>query len=841
MSFHRTIRPLVAALSALCLVGLGNIALPASRPQAPANSATTIATTDLLRSAPFDRITLTDNTVLVVEPVSPRPLPPLDQARARRNEKVRVKGSNVEIPLEGNIGLPGEASRFKPAEKGRASDNPDDEAERKIKIHLLEQADVRDFEVKRSNIRKIEYFEDILLDEGDRLILGRNYTAAFECFLWVKIRNPGWPGLDAHIDRLLFSEGSAALVGGDNERGVRLLRELLERRRDYPGLLDKLSSAYAGWITRAIELGEYAKGRRFLHDLEGIAPEHVVVRNLRERFVALANRRVKEGASGDEFRRLDAIVDALRIWPALDGGESLFGQAFSAVPTLDVAVNDVPRPLGPWLHAPADLRVSRLLYLPILASDGDDARQGRAPGQLAAAVEASDLGRRLMIRLRAGIPWSDGSRQVTAADVARCLIDRSDPGSPRYQARWAEILDQVASPDDARVEVRLKRPLLRLASWLGWPFGPAHAGVDGRAATVGGDRILVGNGPFECRSSSEKEIELVAGAASSSAEATPPPRVRRIREVRYSGAKAAVEALLRGDVSLAAHVPSNQVAVAAANPDVKVGRYNQPAIHLIALDGRNRALKNRAFRRGLSYAIDRRTLLEERILGRPVDAVNIVSDGPMPKGSYADASGVKPLEYNTTLATMLIAAAHKELGGTAIELKLEYPAIPEALAVVPSIVEAIRAAGAPVGLKIEATEWPESQLESALRAGRRFDLAYRVLRCDEPILEAGPLLCPGYDSPPETDALASAASTRILQLLLQLERASELASARGLAQQIDRESRDELPILPLWQVEDHYAWRTRLKGPADAADQIYQGIATWEIAPWIARDAWAAK
>ena len=35
----------------------------------------------------------------------------------------------------------------------------------------------------------------------------------------------------------------------------------------------------------------------------------------------------------------------------------------------------------------------------------------------------------------------------------------------------------------------------------------------------------------------------------------------------------------------------------------------------------------------------------------------------------------------------------------------------------------------------------------------------------------GLLLCPGYDAPPEADALASAASPRILQLLLQLERA----------------------------------------------------------------------
>jgi peptide/nickel transport system substrate-binding protein len=258
---------------------------------------------------------------------------------------------------------------------------------------------------------------------------------------------------------------------------------------------------------------------------------------------------------------------------------------------------------------------------------------------------------------------------------------------------------------------------------------------------------------------------------------------------------------------------------------------------MIALDGRNPVLRNRSLRRGLSQAIDRRVLLEETLLHRPPDADNAVADGPFPKGSYADAPGVKPLEHNTSLAVMLVAAARKELGGAAIELKLEYPAIPAAQAVVPLIAEAFRFAG----VRIETVEHPESELETELRAGRRFDLAYRALRCEEPVLDAGVLLFPGYDAAPDADALASATSTRILQLLLQLERAADVPTARGLVIQIDREARDELPVLPLWQVVDHYAWRTRLTGPGDVADQLYQGIESWEIKPWIAKDPWTTR
>src|SRR5262249_18793043 len=144
-----------------------------------------------------------------------------------------------------------------------------------------------------------------------------------------------------------------------------------------------------------------------------------------------------------------------------------------------------------------------------------------------------------------------------------------------------------------------------------------------------------------------------------------------------------------------------------------------------------------------------------------------------------------------------------------IKLNLEYPALPELRTVVAKIAEAFRR----TRLEITTTEVGESRLESELRAGRRFDLAYRLLRCEDPVLDAGPMLCPGYDAPPETNTLASAASPRILQLLLQLERASDWPTARGLAIQIDREARDELPILPLWQLVDHFAWRTRVHGP----------------------------
>ena len=100
------------------------------------------------------------------------------------------------------------------------------------------------------------------------------------------------------------------------------------------------------------------------------------------------------------------------------------------------------------------------------------------------------------------------------------------------------------------------------------------------------------------------------------------------------------------------------------------------------------------------------------------------------------------------------------------------------------------------------------------------------------------MLCPGFDAPMETDSLSAIASPRIMQLLLQLEHAQDWNSAKELVTQIDRESHDELAVIPLWQIQDYYAYRSRLKGPAETAAHLYQGIEQWQIEPWFAKDPW---
>jgi peptide/nickel transport system substrate-binding protein len=771
---------------------------------------------DLLKASPFDRITLIDGTVLDIEPVSPRPLPPYDP---RKDRKADAKDSGP--PPEGNIFLPSQKELIAKAAQAKR-----DEAEMVRELNITPVGEDQVYSVRRASIRSIEYFEDMLIAEGTRLAASHDFARAFEHFLRVRERVGTWKGLEAGVRRLLLEEGTDALGKGEPGRGLRLLRELHAQQADFPGLADALARAYGERIASAFGAREYAQARRILHELEGLAPGHAGVQNARAELIKAATARASVPEDAGLAEKLDGLAEALRIWPRLEGGEGRYREAFAALPTLDVAVLDVPRTPGPWKRTPAESRVADLFFRPLSRATETEELTTSRPDQLLDSVEVGDLGRRWILRLQDGFAWSDQSGPVTSRDLLRGLTLRAESGSPGFDAGWADRLSRAEILDDRRVAVTLTRPLLRPASWLGQPLGSARAGRDGRIPGPEGDRALVGTGPY--RLVHEKEAILVGRAISTDT------MIQRVRERRYERPAQAVEGLRSGEVTMLEHVPPWEVSALESDPEIQVGRDPVPHTHVLAIDGRVAALRNRSLRRGLSYAIAREAILEELLLRRKPAAPNVPADGVIIPGTYADAPIAEPLPTDPLLARMLVAAARKELGGEPITLTLEYPALAEAMVTVPRIAEALTNAG--VTLKL--VERSPDELERRLRDGEPFELAYRVVRCEEPIADLGRALCPGFDAPPGRDALAAVASPLILERLLKLEQASEFPTARGLSIQIDRATREELPIIPLWHLESCYAWRTRLTGPGKESRHLYQGIESWRIEPWYARDPW---
>ena len=82
--------------------------------------------------------------------------------------------------------------------------------------------------------------------------------------------------------------------------------------------------------------------------------------------------------------------------------------------------------------------------------------------------------------------------------MARDLIDRTDPHSPGYEARWADLLDRVEVTDESRVEIRLNHARSRRAPGCWGRSARPTPSIDGRVATSSQDRPLVSDGPYRC-------------------------------------------------------------------------------------------------------------------------------------------------------------------------------------------------------------------------------------------------------------------------------------------------------------------------------------------------------
>ncbi len=320
-----------------------------------------------------------------------------------------------------------------------------------------------------------------------------------------------------------------------------------------------------------MDRGQYYEGRRILHDLEQFAPKSSSTRAVRQRFIDRAAALVKQAGSLTGAERLDALTEALRIWPTLEGLPDQYAEAFAAVPTLDVGVVDLPRPFGPFVRSPAAARATRLVYLPILAEDSEAAALGQVPGQLTARLEVSDLGRRLDLTIRDDLTWSDGTRGVSALDVVRSITDRTDPNTPGFHARWASLLERVEPNGSDRVSIFLNRSPLKPEAWLLGPVGPAHAGPDGRVPVPGGEPQPVGDGPYRVESQSEDRLvfRVAPGEAA---------KIVRVREIPLPGAEAALKALQRGEISLLEHVPPSAVTALSGEPEIRVGRSVRPSL-----------------------------------------------------------------------------------------------------------------------------------------------------------------------------------------------------------------------------------------------------------------------
>ena len=145
-------------------------------------------------------------------------------------------------------------------------------------------------------------------------------------------------------------------------------------------------------------------------------------------------------------------------------------------------------------------------------------------------------------------------------------------------------------------------------------------------------------------------------------------------------------------------------------------------------------------------------------------------------------------------------------------LVLAYPAEPVARAACQSIARQLKLLNLPVTLK-------ESK-PGELPALADCDLLYAELAIHEPVVDAWRLLGP--------QGLAGACSPAMLLALRQVESAPSEQEAAAMLAAVHRLSAVDLPVIPLWQLAEHYAVHASVQGVADRPGSLYEGVENWQ-------------
>jgi ABC-type transport system substrate-binding protein len=304
-----------------------------------------------------------------------------------------------------------------------------------------------------------------------------------------------------------------------------------------------------------------------------------------------------------------------------------------------------------------------------------------------------------------------------------------------------------------------------------------------------------------------------------------------------------------GTADVLDRVPPWHLARLQAIEGVQIESYRLPTVHVLIPNLQKPLLAKREFRRALCFGIDRKWIVDRVLLGgNPAPGFEVVS-GPFPTGTslndpirYAYNSQVAPRPFEPRLAAILASVAwngvqnppdknkdkKKEAGGEAAkkpepvetplpELTLAHPNDPVARVACQSIQGQL----AREGISTKLVEFTSDDL---LAGKVEYDLRYAELAVWEPIADARLILGPR--------GLAGDLQSPYLDAALRdLDTATNWKDARARLAELHEIASHELPVIPLWQTVNHFAYRANVRGIGDSPVTLYQNIEQWNSAP----------
>jgi ABC-type transport system substrate-binding protein len=693
---------------------------------------------------------------------------------------------------------------------------------KKLIVNLIDDpVDAR--EIKWGDIAEVRLFEYMVLDEARQLVRqGREdpakFDEAYDYFNYLKTHYPTTEGLNAALAEYLFEDAASWYKRGKYENAYSLLNELYEVDPQYARLPARLGDTTEKLIEPYLARDDYPTARRLLDRLAKKFPQSPVVTKLHEQWAEESRQLIAQGrqqiASGDARQAWKLAQRVLYVWPRSAEAKKFFEDLYAAWPRVVVGVTSAHAPVPqPRLASWAERRDGRLMNRLLVEFTGTGAEGGQYAcpfGQL----ERTDIGRRLIFRLKHDIKASPDGANLTGYDVARQLRSLGNPRQAGFDPIWAELFGSVSVQDVYQVDVELRWSHVQPLALLETPITPL------RAAS--------GTGPYRFAESDEGRAYFPANPAYFGSQ---PGQLKEIVDQYLPDSRAAWSALERGQVHVVDRLTPWEVERYRAVRDYVVGQYALPTLHCLAPNLDRPFMKHHCFRRALDYAIDRGLLLKHHLLhDESLPGYQLVS-GPFPIGSgfndplrYAYNTEIEPRPRNPRLALALAQVALKDISEAA--KKREEPEVKEypRMVLAHPANDIAREACKGIQRHIETLKFKldlrELEPGVTVPSDRNYDLLYLENTVQEPLVDAARLLGP--------DGIVGETSPFMTQLLVKLAKATNWQEARQFLQRIHRQSADDVSIIPLWQMTEHFAYHRSLKGIEPSPVLLYQNVENWK-------------
>lgn len=691
----------------------------------------------------------------------------------------------------------------------------------RLEVVLLSHPE-RKYEILWRDIEQLNLFERMIYDEAMKKLGEKDFIAAFMNLSFLMQNYPKTSNLEKLRRDFLFQSAAVMFAESraDFSRYFQTMSTLEELRATAPDFETNSVMAGLAKVTDTLlkhyeSKGDMSSAKQLLARLEKTYGDKLqTVVDWKARLLNLAEQRKAEAIALMEQGRYrearSAAVDMNNISPDITGGPELVTEIRKRHPMIRVGVSQRAGELDPGsLVSWSARRAGGLVYRPVVKFLETGTQGGKYQFALG-KMKLSEDNLQLMMTIDPKIPAG-----ISGYDLAQVLTKRATPNDASYDASWAAVVRSVSTPNPTQLLVRLQRPHVLPQALLQFSFPDTKETASPLA------------GLYRMNANDQAETSFVLRDKQAGGGAPV-----EIVEVFYEDPKVAANDLLRGEIDVLDQVYPTDARRYEQSKLAKVGSYMLPSVHMLVPVSEHPYLLKDKFRRALMYATNRHEVLRGELIGSDNPQDGRVLSGPFPIGSdtndplnYAYDATIKPKPYEPRLARLLIYMVEKEVAAQYQKLKQPVPENTPLRLGVPNYELARVAAQALlqqwslVGVKAEIVPLPEGR---AFDADSKCDLVYLSTTMWEPAIDIERLL--GGSSPAKSN------NPFIVQALTKVRKARSWRETRVALQDLHRLVDFHLPILPLWQITDRFAYSPQLHGLGDRSVSLYERISEWRLA-----------